>query len=60
MFTHDKKDKPNDKPDPNKLKQDLELVEIAFSDPLADPLLKNTPRKLRAIKLDSDDRKKKK
>jgi hypothetical protein len=60
MFTHDKKDKPKDKPDPNKLKQDLELVEIALSDPLADPLLKETPRKLRAIKPDNDDKGKKK
>ena len=32
MFTHDNKDKPKDKPDPNKLKQDLELVEIALSE----------------------------
>jgi len=37
-------DKPKDKPDPKKLKQDLELLETALSDPLADSLLKETPR----------------
>jgi hypothetical protein len=61
MFAHDKpKGKPKDKPDPDKLKQDLELLETALSDPLADSLLKETPRKLRAVKPGSDDKKKKK
>jgi hypothetical protein len=39
-------------------KEDIELLELAIKDPLADELLPMTPDELPAIKPDSDDKKK--
>ncbi len=56
MFADDDSDK--DKSDHDKLKEDIELLELAIKDPLADELLPMTPDELPAIKPDSDDKKK--
>jgi len=56
MFADDDPDK--DKSDHDKLKEDIELLELAINDPLADELLPVTPDELPAIKPDSDDKKK--
>ncbi len=56
MFADDDPDK--DKSDRDKLKEDIELLELSIKDPLADELLQVTPDKLPAIKPDSDDKKK--
>ncbi len=56
MFADDDPDK--DKSDHDKLKEDIELLELAIKDPLADELLPTTPDELPAIKPDSDDKKK--
>ncbi len=56
MFADDDPDK--DKSDHDKLKEDIELLELAIKDPLADELLPMTPDELPAIKPDSDDKKK--
>jgi len=51
-------DPDKDKSDHDKLKEDIELLELAINDPLADELLPVTPDELPAIKPDSDDKKK--
>ena len=56
MFADDDPDK--DKSDHDKLKEDMELLELAINDPLADELLPVTPDELPAIKPDSGDKKK--
>ena len=58
MFADDDSDK--DESDRDKLKEDIELLELSIKDPLADELLQVTPDELPAIKPDSDDKGKKK